>query len=117
MQTYVALNERDIEAFIPCFDEKYESWDGTIKGLEPWKKWITEYLDNQTDAQFNFLGEIGIVFVTSDVAIYKDHHEVVDMVDADGNRLPKLKRIWASVWAKRNGKWLMTTQFVRRIEE
>ena len=117
MQTYSALNERDLKTLIPLFDENYENWSGTTKGRVAWEKWISEYLDHQKDIQFKFLEEIGIVFVTPDVAIYKDRHEVSGSVDADGKKLPTQTRFWASVWAKRNGNWLMTTQFVQVVEQ
>lgn len=63
------------------------------------------------------LDEIGIVFVTPDVAIYKCRDEVTGGLDADGNPRQPEKRLAAAVYVKKNGKWLWTTWFSRPIQE
>ena len=63
------------------------------------------------------LDEIGIVFVTPDVAIYKFSVEITGSLDAEGKPLPPLKMLYASVCVKKNDKWLRAAVFNRPIEE
>jgi hypothetical protein len=65
----------------------------------------------------NHLGEIGIIFVTPDVAVYKARMDNTGLVDEDGKALPQLKWLGAWVMVKKNGKWLSAAFFSRLIEE
>ena len=71
----------------------------------------------QPDLQANMTEEIGIVFVTPDVAIHKYRYEITGRVDSDGKPLPPQKYLNARVLVKKNGKWLYTAVFARPIEE
>ena len=76
-----------------------------------------EGIARQKDVQASCLDEIGIVFVTPDVAIRKTRTEWTGMTDAEGKPLPSFKSLDAQVYVKRNGKWLRTAAFYRPIEE
>ncbi len=69
------------------------------------------------DIQVKLIEEIGIVFVTASVAIYKARHEVTGSVDEDENPRPPYKIIEANVLTRNSGRWLIATSFSRRIEE
>ena len=99
------------------YDEEIESWDGSAKGRSGHQKAIAEYLQLAKNARMKELEEIGIVFVTPDVAIHKLRREMSGMVDADGKTLPDTKQIHARVFVKRNGKWLQAAYFSRPIQE
>jgi uncharacterized protein (TIGR02246 family) len=109
-------NAHDAKACAALNDEKYENWDGTVKGPAADEKMMAELFQRQPDIQRKMLNEIGIVFVTQDVAIYKFRIEYTGWID-DGNSQPPMKYLRALVLAKRNGKWLFVTPFNRPIEE
>jgi hypothetical protein len=63
------------------------------------------------------LEEIGIIFFTPDVAVYKALMDNTGRVDEDGKPLPQVKWLAAVVMVKRNGQWLQAAWFTRPIEE
>ena len=98
--------------------EDYENWKGDIKGRAAWEKYYAERWGGRNkDIQYEMLEEIGIVFVTSDVAIYKYRGKTTGRIDADGKQLPTLERLWADVYVKKNGQWLCAADFDREIGE
>ena len=93
-----------------------ENWDGSYK-------WTAE-ADNMVDLwkrqpsiQNHILEEIGIIFFTPDVAVYKALMDNTGRVDEDGKPLPQVKWLAAVVMVKRNGQWLQAAWFTRPIEE
>ena len=93
-----------------------ENWDGSYK-------WTAES-DNMVDLwkqqpsiQNHILEEIGIIFFTPDVAVYKALMDNTGRVDEDGKPLPQVKWLAAVVMVKRNGQWLQAAFFTRPIEE
>ena len=93
-----------------------ENWDGSYK-------WTAES-DNMVDLwkqqpsiKSHILEEIGIIFFTPDVAVYKALMDNTGRVDEDGKPLPQVKWLAAVVMVKRNGQWLQAAWFTRPIEE
>jgi ketosteroid isomerase-like protein len=115
--TRTAYNKHDVKAYAAMCDDIIESWDGSVKGRAAWEKMVSENLERQKDRQNKQLEEIGIIFVTPEVAIYKSRDEWTGDVDAEGNPLPPSKGLVARVFVKRNGNWLYAANFQRPIEE
>jgi hypothetical protein len=105
------------EKMAELFAEDWENWEGTIKGRTAWKQYATEVLQRRKGVKFKQLEEIGIVFVTPDVAIYKQIVEASGGVDEGGKPLPPAKILYAVVFVKKGGNWLQSTYFGRTIEE
>jgi ketosteroid isomerase-like protein len=113
---FAAANKHDAKAWLASATEDVETWTGNLKGKAAWEKYLTEERwERQKDIQYKLLDEIGIVFVTPDVAIYKYRDETTGAIDADGKAIPPYKRLYALVLVKKNGNWLWTTFFARRI--
>jgi uncharacterized protein (TIGR02246 family) len=112
-----AFNAHDAKAQTPLFDEKIEAWNGTGKGRAEHEKGYVEYFQNRPKIGMKHLDEIGIVFITPDVAIHKLRREMTGRVDADGKPLPDVKHLHARVFVKRNGKWLLAAYFSTPTEE
>ena len=112
-----AYNERDDEALLACMDEGFENWQGNHKGREVNVEAFLAGLKSQKNMEYKRFDEIGIVFVTPDVAIYKAHWKFSGMIDADGNALPPDTALGASVMVKRGGKWLLAAHFARAADE
>ena len=113
-----AWNDHDGKAVISMTHENNENWVGTIKGRAASEKLYEELLAGPwKNAQFELLDEIGVVFVTPDAAIYKGRYSGSGIVDGDGKSMPPGKFLWAGVWVKKNGKWLLAANFSRDIEE
>jgi len=116
-QMKASFNAHEAKGCVANTDENYENWLGTVKGREAFEKQRIEDIARYPDVQASFLDEIGIVFVTPDVAIRKTRTEWTGMTDAEGKLLPSRKTLDAQVYVKRNGKWLRTAAFFRPIEE
>jgi len=112
-----AYNNHDAKAFAALYTEDCENWDGARKGRQAYENYFSERFKRLKDIRVKLLEEIGIVFVTASVAIYKARHEVTGSVDEDGNRRPPYKIFEANVLVKRSGRWLISTSFSRRLEE
>ena len=102
---------------VELFAEDWENWEGTIKGRAAWEEYATELLQRRKGVKFKQLEEIGIVFVTSDVAIYKQIVEMSGGIDEDGKLRQPAKILYAVVYVKKGGKWLQSSYFGRPIVE
>ncbi len=116
-QMYAGANAHDVAAYTALMDENFESWDGSVKGLAAWSKNISDSWESEKDIQYNLLDEIGIQFMTPEVAIFKLYDEVTGSLDADGKPQPPYKRLVARVFVKKNGQWLYAALFLQPIEE
>jgi ketosteroid isomerase-like protein len=105
------FNEHDAKGLEPLFDEKIESWNGDAKGPSEHSKMYAEIFQRQPELQMNRLEEIGIIFVTPDVAIYKHRRKMTGRRDADGKSLSDLVELHTRVFVKRNGKWLLASYY------
>ena len=113
-----AWNSHDAKAHVALLDGVAVPWESGAKGTkEGQEKWFTEYFAKQKDAKGKLLEEVGIVFVTPDVAIYKSYAEPSGMVDDAGKEIPPTKMLGAWVMVKRDGKWLNAASFFRPAEE
>ena len=93
-----------------------ENWDGSYKWTAESDN-LVDLWKRQPSIQSHILEEIGIIFFTPDVAVYKALMDNTGMVDEDGKPLPQVKWLAAWVMVKRNGKWLSAAFFTRPIEE
>jgi uncharacterized protein (TIGR02246 family) len=109
-------NRRDVKALVALFDETVEDWAGQTKGREAMEKNLTDLFACEKNRIQEELGEIGIVFVTDDVAIYKSRRVTTGTVDAEGNPLPPQKVMFARVLVKRDGRWYLAAWFGTPIE-
>ena len=115
-QINAAFNNHDAKGMFALVDESVESWDGSRKGAANFE-YYADMFKRMPSIKSNFLEEIGIIFLTPDVAVYKAFMDNTGLVDEDGKRLPQLKWLGAWVMVKRNGKWLSAAFFSRLMEE
>jgi len=108
-----AYRLRDGRALGALMAEDFENWLGTDKGREVNVAAGLEALKRQPNAQYKRSGEIGVFFITADVARYKAYWEFSGMTDAQGKGLPPLKLLGACVMVKREGQWQMAAFFSR----
>ena len=112
-----AFNAKDAQAYAVLHVESFENWLGTVKDRAAFEKDRSERFERQKNEKRELLNEIGIVFVTPEVAIYKGRMEYAGWVDADGKIAPPGKRLLARVLVKKQGQWLIAATFGRSIEE
>jgi hypothetical protein len=108
-----AYRLRDGQMFGALMAEDFENWLGTDKGRDINVKISLEGLKSQPNVQYKRSAEIGIMFLSDDVALYKAHWEFTGMADAEGKALPPMKLLGACVLVKKDGKWLMAAFFSR----
>jgi uncharacterized protein (TIGR02246 family) len=109
-QLYAALNKKDIKAAFALCDENFEDYSGTLKGREAnEKRWMPIFETRFKNVQYKPIEEIGIQFITPDVAIYKDSYDFTGALDKDGNTLPSSKWSNAHVLVKKDSKWMYAT--------
>ena len=108
-----AYRQRDARALGALMAEDFENWLGTDKGREVNMAAGMEALKAQPNAQYRRSGEIGIVFLAADVALYKAYWEFSGISDDQGKLLPDMKLLGACVMVKREGHWQMAAFFSR----
>jgi len=109
-QLYAALNKKDIKAAFALCDENFENYPGTLKGREANEKaWEPIFATRFKDVQYKQFEEIGIQFITPNVAIYKDRYDFSGALDKEGNTMPSTKWSNAHVLLKKDGKWRYAT--------
>jgi hypothetical protein len=113
-----AWSAHDAKAIVATRDESEESWEGTIKHGEDDSKILEAgFAGPFKNVRSKLLKEIGVVFVTPEVAIYKGVYEFGGILDKEGNEVPATKNLYARVYVKRDGKWLGAGYFFRPMEE
>ncbi len=116
-QIHDTYNAKDLKAFMALIDESTENWTGTIKGRVELEKEIAGQFKQSKDGQLKVVEEIGVVFVTPDVAIHKFRDEYSGFLDEAGKPAPPGKRLMALLFVKRGDKWLSAARLFRPIEE
>jgi ketosteroid isomerase-like protein len=105
-QLLTAYNNHDAKTYVSLLTETHESWEGGLKGRAAWERYLTEYFEDQEGTKANPGEEIGLFFVTPEVAIYKGRAEFTGDIDEDGKPLPATRTLVAMVFVKKNEKWL-----------
>ena len=115
----VTWNAHDGKALCATHVESVESWGGGWKGKAACEKYYGEnFAGPWKNFQVKLSEEVGLVFVTPDVAIYKARYAHSGGFDREGKALPAGNVLYARVYVKKNGKWLGAHgQLVRPIEE
>ena len=115
-QKIAAFNNHDAKGMAALWDKSAESWDGSRKRAAQ-AEYYADMFKRQPSIKSKRLEEIGIIFFTPDVAVYKALMDNTGMVDEDGKPLPQVKWLGAWIMVKKNGKWLGAAFFSRPIEE
>ena len=115
-QNNAAFNNHDAEGMAASWDKASENWRGNQKGTAL-VEYYSDLFKQQTRVKSNLLEEVGIIFVTPDVVIYKALMDNTGLVDKEGKPRPQVKWLGAWVFVKRDGKWLHAAFFSRPIEE
>ncbi len=112
-----AWNRHDVPAVVANFSKDWENWEGTWKGSATLEKEMAAVHERQPKHERKLLDEIGIVFISPSVAIYRGHVESINWIDENGKTLPTAKQRFARVFRKENGKWLAVASFRTRVDE
>lgn len=110
-------NRHEVKPLVALFDETVEDWAGQTKGREAMEKNLTALFAREKNRIQKEIDEIGIVFVTPDVAIYKSTRVTTGTIDAGGKPLPPEKVIFARVVVKREGRWYLAAWFGAPLAE
>ena len=87
-QNQAAFNNHDAKGMAALWETSLvESWDGSAKGAAR-VEYYADLFKRQPSIQSERLEEIGIIFVTPDVAVYKALMDNTGLVDEDGKPLP-----------------------------
>lgn len=107
---YAALNSQDVKAGFALCDESFENYAGTLKGRDANVKYWSKIFETRfKNVKYKQIEKIGIQFITSDVAIYKDRYDFSGALDEEGKQRPASKWSNAHVFVKKNGKWMLAT--------
>ena len=105
-------NKGDIKGHLDLYADPFESFESSDDRAAH-----QQTHDGLKGLRQKLLDDIGVVFVTPDVAIHKFRQETTGLTDDDGNPLPPSKSLVAFIYVKKGDKWLMTARFTRPIEE
>lgn len=110
-QINAAYTRQDAKAMAPLLAEDFETWDG-IKGPEAVSQaWAAE------KDRYRQIEELGIRFLTDDVAIFRERGEAWDVADTDQQAPDTTQFIETWVLVKRNSRWLPTAFFYYPLDE
>ena len=116
-QFMAAYNKKDTKAVVATIGDNCQNWLGTRKSRADYVKWYEERFEQQKTHQRKLSEEVGIDFITPDIAIHKFRIEFTGWVDADGKPVPPGKRLLAWLYMKKNGQWMRRANFGRQITE
>lgn len=115
-QVINAWNTKDLETIEDLYPDDPEVWDGrklsavieTVPALfeSAWKEFHIKQLE-----------EIGIIFVTPDVAVFKSRQMYSGTFDEQGEVIPPMEVLYAEVFVKRDGKWMGHSWFWSQTDE
>jgi uncharacterized protein (TIGR02246 family) len=107
-------NTKNLALVEETIAEDAEDWLGEAKGRDAGKRAIAELFEGRwKNLRITQLEEIGIIFVTPDVAIFKSRQEYSGMVDEEGRAITAYQALFAEVYVKRDGKWLAHSWYWR----
>jgi uncharacterized protein (TIGR02246 family) len=110
-QAATAMNNHDAKAIATLVVEDYETWNGEVKGIADYEQYYVDFFETQKDVQYEILEEIGLIFLTPDVAIYKARGKFSNQVDDEGKTTPPQQYLHAWVVVKQNGEWRVAALF------
>ncbi len=110
-------NRHEVEPLVALFDETVENWTGEIRGRAAYEKAIAGLFEREGKRLQKEVEEVGIVFVTDDVAIYKSRRQVTGEVDSAGNELPPQTVKLARIFVKREDRWFLSAWFAMPVDE
>ncbi len=105
-------NTRDIKGHLDVYADPFENIEASVDRAAH-----QQTHERLKDLRVKLLDDVGIVFVTPDVAIHKYRSESTGSIDDDGNPLPPSKSLIALIYAKKGDTWLVTARFTSPIEE
>lgn len=104
---YAGFNQHDAKAIADLCADSLDTWEASREGRDAVEEWIGEMVPGAQAGTAKELEEIGIRFITDDVAIQKSRREVTGQVDADGKFMPPQKQLFLRVFVKKDGRWLL----------
>ena len=110
-------NRHEVEPLVALFDETVENWTGTTRGRAAYEKAIAGLFEREGHRLQKEVEEVGIVFVTDDVAIYKSRRQVIGEIDSAGKELPPQTVNLARIFVKRDDRWLLSAWFAMPVTE
>jgi hypothetical protein len=110
-------NRYEVKPLVALFDETVEDWTGATRGRAAYEKAIAGLFEREKGRLQKEVEEVGIVFVTDDVAIYKSRRQVIGTVDSMGKVLPPQTENLARIFVKREGRWFLSAWFQMPVAE
>jgi uncharacterized protein (TIGR02246 family) len=110
---YAGFNNHDAKAIADLCDENLDTWEMGREGRQAVEKWILEMVPNASAGTAKEAGEIGLSFVTPDVAIQKSRRELSGVVGEDGKAEPPQEQLFLRIFVKKEGRWLLRGFFPR----
>jgi ketosteroid isomerase-like protein len=116
-QWMTANNKHDAKAVGALLDEDVQNWTGERKSRADAVKYLEDRFKRMKDVQVTIAEDIGVDFITPDIAIHKFYSKASGFVDADGKPIPPGKGLYGFLYVKKNGQWLRRANFWRREQE
>jgi uncharacterized protein (TIGR02246 family) len=104
---YDGFNAHDPAAIARLCDEDLETWLTGRTGNEEVLAWIREMVPGSQSGAAREVEELGISFISSDVAIQKSRRELTGRTDTEGKPLPAQSQLFLRIFVKKDGRWLL----------
>lgn len=111
-----AYENRDSKTMVDMCDEPFMNLGTVFRGRDSMQATFEAFFAGLGATRLNILEEIGLEFVTPEVAILQTRFEFTNRPpDADGNPQPPEQYYDANVYVKKDGRWLRKAAFLRPI--
>ena len=115
-EVLVAYENRDSKAMADMCDEPFMNLGTIFRGRDSIQALIETLLGGLGTTQLNILEEIGLEFVTPEVAILQTRFEFTNRPpDADGNPQGPQQFFAANIVVKKDGQWMRKAAFLSEI--
>jgi uncharacterized protein (TIGR02246 family) len=113
-----AYNTQNAKLVGETIVEDVEDWAGNLKGKDAGIKALVMLFESAwKDLRITQLEEIGIQFITPDVAVFKSRQVYSGILDETGKTAPSMEVLFAEIYVKKNGKWLAHSWYWQPTEQ
>jgi ketosteroid isomerase-like protein len=110
-----AYGKKDAKVMADTADEKLYTFTETAEGSEAIERMFADFFEDNETMKLNPLEDMGVHFLTPNVAVFMGRYEFLDMVDAEGKPLPPQEFIGVNHYVKRNGQWKRASAYLRYL--
>jgi ketosteroid isomerase-like protein len=108
-----AYNRKDAKVMVATGDDRIYTFSTIIEGPEAIESFFTSFFEGNETMKLNPLEDMGVHFLTPNVAVFMGRSEFANRVDEEGKPLPPREFIGVNHYVKRNGQWKRASAYLQ----